>query len=141
MGVTISSKNCSCDMGYFGFARLRCKVAELKNVEFGIHRSSLERTIPFGEDERKEFFEKYNAITTKMVNEGKVSAEIANFCYQSDCEGKIKRKRAAVIYKTIKDCDDKTLYGYTGRVDCATFEDLKNIFKDCVEHGGTVEWY
>jgi len=127
-------------MGYLGFARIRCKVAELENADFGIHRSSLERDAPFMEDERKEFFEKYNAITTKMVNEGKVSAEVANFCHQSGCEGKIKKKQAAVIYKIIKDCNDKTLYGYTGRADCATFEDLKNIFKDCVENGGKIEW-
>jgi len=140
MGLTISSKNCSCDLGYGGFLNFRSKVSELVSVEFGKHYKESEKGSILFEKERKDFFEKYNAKTKEMIEKGFVTVEIANFCYQCDCEGKIEKKQAKQIYEKIKDYDDKFCYGYAGREDCAMFEDLKNIFKDCAKNGGKIEW-
>ncbi|MTI49477.1 MAG: hypothetical protein FH761_16715 [Firmicutes bacterium] len=140
MGITIESKNFSADMGYGGFNRFRNKVATLSNLEFGNHYKKLDSTIFLMGAERESYFKKYNLETEKLIKDGITTVEIANFCYQSDCEGSIDQNQAKQIYEKIKDYDDNICYGYAGRSDCAMFDDLKNIFRDCAENGGTVEW-
>lgn len=140
MGITIKSKNCSADMGYGGFFRFRKKVAALSNEEFGEHYENLdEGTFLFG-DSKTAFFEKYDAKTKELIKSNVIAPEIANFCYQSDCEGSIDKRQAKMIYEKIKNYDDDVCYGYAGRSDCAMFADLKNIFKDCVENGKKIKW-
>lgn len=138
MGITISSKRHSCDMGYGGFGRFRDTVAEKVSVAFHKHYLLLsDPTVMFlfGE-ERKEYFEKYDAITKEFIEQNAVTVEVANFLYQSDCDGKIDRKQAKQIYELIKECDDSISFGYSGRADCAKMSDLKKIFSD----GTKVEW-
>lgn len=140
MGVTIESKNFSEDMGYGGFNRFRNKVATLSNSEFGKHYAKLDDTMFLQGVERESFFKKYDAKTNELIKKNIITVEIANFCYQSDCGGSIDQDQAKQIYEKIKDYDDNICYGYAGRSDCAMFSDLKSIFKDCAENGGTVEW-
>ena len=140
MGVTMESKNLSADMGCGGFNKFRNKVAQLSHVEFGKHYSKLEDAMFLSGIERDQYFKKYDEKTKELIKENIVTVEIANFCYQSDCEGSINKDQAIQIYEKIKDYDDNICYGYAGRFDCAMFSDLKDIFKDCVENGGTIEW-
>jgi hypothetical protein len=142
VGITIKSKNHSADLGYGGFNRFRNKVATLSNLIFGKHYANLDssRTFLLSDDERKSFFKKYNAKTDELIEANIITVEIANFCYQSDCEGSIDQDQAKQIYEKIKDYDDDICYGYAGRSDCAMFFDLKNIFGDCAENGGKVKW-
>lgn len=138
MGITISSKRQSCDMGHGGFGRLRNMVAEKSSTEFHMHYLLLsDPAIMFlyGE-ERNEYFKKYDATTNEYIGQGMVTVEVANFLYQSDCDGKVDRKQAKQIYELIKECDDNISFGYFGRPDCATMADLKKIFSD----GTKVEW-
>lgn len=139
MGITISSKRHSCDMGYGGFGRFRNAVAEKVNHEFYQHYLSLSdsKVMVLSGIERETYFEKYNATTYEYIEQGKVTVEVANFLYQSDCDGKIDRKQAKQIYELIKECDDNLNFGYSGRVDCAKMSDLKKIFSD----GTKVEWH
>ena len=140
MGVTIESKSFSADMGYGGFSRLREKVATLSNLEFGKHYAELDKAMILQGTERKSFFKKYDAKTKELVKNNIITEEVANFCYQSDCEGSIDQEQAKQIYENIKNYEDNNCYGYSGREDCAMFSDLKNIFKDCAENGDTVDW-
>lgn len=138
MGITISSKRHSCDMGYGGFGRFRNVVAENTNDEF--YKHYLELTTPeamfsFG-SEREKYFEKHDAKTKEFIEQNIVTVEVANFLYQSDCGGKIDRKQAKQIYELIKECDDNLIFGYVGRNDCAKMADMKRIFLD----GTKVEW-
>jgi len=87
-------------------------------------------------DQRKKYFEKYDAITKEYVKQNELTIEIANFLYQSDGKGKIDRKQAKQIYNLIKNYEDNVLLGYVGRSDCAKMSDMKNILKD----GTRVEW-
>lgn len=138
MGVTISSKRHSCDMGYGGFGRFRNTVAEKVNADFYRHYLRLsdpEAMFSIG-DGRKEFFEKYDAKTNEYVKQNTVTVEVANFLYQSDCGGKIDKKQAKQIHELIKECDDNISFGYVGRSDCAKMSDMKKIFAD----GTKVEW-
>ena len=140
MGVTIESKNFSADMGYGGFNRFRSKVAALSHVEFGKHYEESNNGTLLRGIERESFYKEYNAKTKELIQANIITVEIANFCYQADCEGSIHQEQAKQIYEKIKDYDDTIRYGYAGRSDCAMFSDLKNIFKDCADNGDTVEW-
>src|SRR5690554_1413320 len=108
MGITISSKRHGCDMGCAGFMRFRNTVAEKVGGEFSKHYLSLSDSAVmflFGK-EREDYFKKYDAITKDHIAKNAVTIEVANFLYQSDCEGKIDRKQARQIYALIKECDD-----------------------------------
>jgi len=132
VGITISSKRHSCDMGYGGFGRFRNMVSEKVGVKFHEHYTSMDvpEVIFSSGDKRTEFFEKYNAATEELNEQGEVTIEVANFLYQSDCNGKVDRKQAKQIYELIKGCDDNISFGYSGRKDCAKMSDLKSIFSD-----------
>lgn len=139
MGITISSKRYSCDMGHGGFGRFRNIIASKVGGRFAGHY--LELSDPqvmclFG-SKRDEFFKKYNATTRELIEQKEITPEVANFLYKSDCNGKIDRKQAKQIYELIKNCPDDTIFGYAGRDDCAKMADLKKIFSD----GTKVEWY
>ena len=143
MGVTISSVNKSIDLGYSGFRRLRVRVAELVNEEIAEHYRKLEDSMfIFQENKRKEFFKKYDS-KTKQLDE-KYNYEynaILYFLYSSDCEATINVDVCKELYKIIKDYDDDIQYGYIGRKDCATFNDFKEIVKDCIENNKPLEWF
>lgn len=141
MGVTMESKNFSADMGHRGFDRFRTKVATLSHPEFGKHYEERMHAMFLPGDESEAFFKEYNAKTKELIKENIITVEIANFCFQSDCDGSIDQDQAKQIYENIKEYDDTICYGYAGRSDCAMFSDLKNIFKDCAENGDTVEWH
>lgn len=98
MGVTIYCKKTGTgiDMGYFGFNRLRNKVAELAGEPFGSHIAKLDHP-PYltaclfaTEEKKKALFDEYNAETQRMIDEKLVSEKIVDFCLQPDCEGKIR---------------------------------------------------
>jgi len=140
MGITIYSKNFNADIGYNGFNKFRKKVAELSNPCFGKHYEELYNPMLIFDSQKDKYFKEYDEKTDKLIKNNIVTIEIADFCYQSDIEGKINRKQAKQIYEKIKDYDDDICYGYFGREDCTMFSDLKRIFKDCSENGGSIKW-
>jgi hypothetical protein len=81
MGITISSKRHSCDMGYGGFGRFRNEVAEKVSKKFYEHYTSMDnpKVMFLCGDERTEFFKKYDAVTKELVEQGEVTIEVANF--------------------------------------------------------------
>jgi len=125
-------------MGYAGFGRFRNAVAEKVNEGFYKHYLSLadSKVMLLSGKEREAYFKEYDTSTNNYIHQGEVTLEVANFLYQSDCEGKIDRRQAKQIYELIKECDDDISFGYSGRPDCARMSDLKNIFSDKTK----VEW-
>lgn len=143
MGVTLTCNKTgrSADLGGGGFLRFRSKVAELCSKEFGDHYRKLEAGISFAsQKDRDAFFDAFDAETERLIEEGFVDVRVVDFCLQSDCDGKIKYGACKLIYEKIKDYDDDIVYGYFGRPDRAMFRDLKQIFKDCVNHRCGLHW-
>lgn len=142
MGITISSKRHDCDLGYGGFGRFRDCVAKNLNNAFSEHHAALRGKESTGEiyrmdqEEQDAYYEAFNQKTKAFIEEGVVSIEVANFLFQSDCDGKINRKQAKQIYRLIEHEKDDIVYGYIGRPDVATMRDLKAIFSD----GTSVRW-
>lgn len=141
MGVTVSSKNYSIDMGYGGFSRLRNKVAELTGKELENHYKDLDKgNFLFGED-REKFFAEYNKKTQKLLENSKIPHQIFNFLYASDCSSKMSLSVCRKVYKVIENYDDNIAYGYAGRPDCAKFKHFKEIVKDCIDNKCSMKWY
>ncbi len=125
-------------MGYGGFGRFRNEVAKKVNDKFYEHYLLLSdsKVMFLSGERREEYYKLYDTTTNEYIEQGLVTVEVANFLYQSDCNGKVDRKQAKQIYELIKECDDNLSFGYSGRVDCAKMSDLKKIFSD----GTKVEW-
>ena len=141
MGITIESKNKEIDLGYGGFMNLRTKVAELAGEDIGEHYRNLHKAPMFGEEQRKEFFKKYDKKTAELDKKynGEINC-ILHFLYASDCEAEMPVDVCEKIYEVIKDYDDDLLYGYSGRADCAMFKDFKELVKDCIDNKCSMEW-
>lgn len=138
MGVSINSKNYNFDMPYSGFNRFRKMVAMQLGDRFYEHYTKISDidTFLLSNAERVDYFANYDDTTKSYIQQGIVTADVANFLYQSDCDGTIDSNQAKQVYDLIKNCDDNIQYGYIGR-DCTTMADLKAIFAD----GSVVVWY
>lgn len=141
MGVTISCKKSgrSIDLGYFGFANLRRRVARLAGEPFASHYDGLDAAPFFGEA-RKAYFEEFDRRTVELIDSKQVSVKIVDFCLQPDAGGSIRYGACKEILKIIGDYDDDILYGYAGRRDCAKFKDFKAILQDCADQKCDMVW-
>ena len=138
MGVTVRCKKegKSIDLSYSGFNRLRNKVAELVGNPFYDHYLELDNTeiMMMDSDKKQKYFTNYDNETKILIEKNCISIKVADFLYQSDCEGKIRYGACKEILKVIGDYNDNILYGYCGRKDCAKFSDFVSILKDCVKN-------
>ena len=141
MGITISSSKRSLDMGFFGFGRFRIDVAKQTNDDFYEHYKTMyDAQMLFGID-REVFFEEFDKKTKEFEKKGIVKQEVLDFLFQSDCEGKISKTQAKMIYDLIKDIPNDIIYGYSGREDCAKSEHMKKLFKDCYSNSKQIVWW
>lgn len=142
MGVTIKCKKTGreMDVGYFGFFKLRAKVAELVDSEVGEHYKKLDGIFDMPSPEKKHALESYNDKTERLIESKMLPIKIADFLYQSDCDGKIRYGACKEILKVIGDYDDSIIYGYAGRENPAKFKDFKEILQDCVDNKCFMIW-
>lgn len=141
MGVTVLCRKTgrSIDLGYFGFKRLRDKVAELYGGVFWDHYQGIDKA-PFMGEARKQYFDAFDKRTEELIREKKVSIKIVDFLLQPDAGGSIHYGACKEILKVIGDYDDEIHYGYSGRKDCAMFRDFKDILIDCAVHKCDMVW-
>lgn len=143
MGVTVRcKKGKAIDLSYSGFNRLRNKVAELVGNPFYDHYLELDNIIItiMDSDKKQKYFTNYDNETKRLIEKNCINIKVANFLYQSDCEGKIRYGACKEILKVIGDYNDNILYGYCGRKDCAKFSDFVSILKDCVKNKCDMIW-
>lgn len=141
MGITIHSKNRSIDLGYFGFQRLRQKVADLAAEDVGKHYRELGEHVitSLGTDE--DYFREYDRKTEEIAEKyGGKFDKILNFLYEGDWDGSVTYGTCKDLLKVIGDYDDDIKYGYSGREDCAMFKDFKELLQDCVENKCRMRW-
>lgn len=85
-------------------------------------------------------FKSYDDETERLVENKVLPIKIADFLYQSDCDGKIRYGACKEILKAIGDYDDSIIYGYAGRKNPAKFKDFKEILQDCVDNKCFMIW-
>lgn len=143
MGVTIESKNHSIDLGYGGFRMLRVKVSELTAPDiFEHYKKSMDGMRLYDEDERKAFYESYNAKIAELDKKyNRKMSDVLDFLYESDCSAEMDIDHCRSIYEVIRNYDNDILYGYAGRKDCAKFADFKKIVKDGIDSGDGFSWF
>ena len=106
MGVTVLCRKTgrSIDLGYFGFKRLRDKVAELYGGVFWDHYQGIDKA-PFMGEARKQYFDAFDKRTEELIREKKVSVKIVDFLLQPDVGGSIHYGACKEILKVIlTDC-------------------------------------
>lgn len=142
MGLTIKCKKTGreMDVSYSGFFRLRKKVAELVSQEVGEHYQELDEIFKITSSEKESALKSYDDETERMIERKKLPIKIADFLYQSDCDGKIRYGACKQILKIIGDYDDSIIYGYAGRENPAKFKDFKKILQDCVDNKCFMIW-
>ena len=142
MGLTIKCKKTGreMDVSYSGFFRLRKKVAELVSQEVGEHYQELDEIFRITSSEKESALKSYDDETERMIERKELPIKIADFLYQSDCDGKIRYGACKEILKVIGDYDDSIIYGYAGRENPAKFKDFKEILQDCVENKCFMIW-
>lgn len=142
MGVTIKCKKTGreMDVGYFGFFKLRVKIAELVGSEVREHYKKLDDILNIPYPERENVLKLYDDETERLVENKVLPIKIADFLYQSDGDGKIRYGACKEILKVIGDYDDSVIYGYAGRKNPAKFKDFKEILQDCVDNKCFMIW-
>ena len=142
MGVTIKCKKTGREMvvGYFGFFKLRAKVAELVGSEVGEHYKKLYDILDIPYPERENVLKSYDGETERLIENKVLPIKIEDFLYQSDSDGKIRYGACKEILKVIGDYDDSIIYGYAGRKNPAKFKNFKEILQDCVDNKCFMIW-
>ncbi len=143
MGVTLRNKEdyIGIDLGYYGFYKLRQKVADLAGDDIGEHYRKLNQVPIYDTAERMRFLKEYNAKIDELDRKYEGNrTHILDFLYASDCGGTLSVEGCKSLYEVIKNYDDDVLYGYSGRSDCALFQDFKKIVKECIENNCEMTW-
>ena len=128
------------DVGYFGFFKLRTKVAELVGSEVGEHYKKLDNILDIPSPEKNTLLNRTMTKRSDWLKARNFQSKIADFLYQSDCDGKIRYGACKEILKVIGDYDDSIIYGYAGRENPAKFKDFKEILQDCVDNKCFMIW-
>ena len=139
MGVCLTSKksNYSFDMGYIGFNNLRANIASAWDKELGEVYANTSMAIL----DQKKYNERINSILAddRFKNEDK---DIADFLFQSDCEGKCGYKTCGKIYNLIKDIDfTGKIFTYAAYSDGKDYEHSKLFLKECYKKRRMMIWY
>lgn len=141
MSIIIKNTNDDAiEIGYFGFYRLRRRIAELAAPDI-FNAYSMVSDVK-SETEKKEYSQYLNRLEKKYSDDSK--RLVLDFLYASDCDGSIDAEHCKAVYDLIKDCKDETQYGYVDRAVWeipATISSFAELLKEAVEDGKGIEWY
>lgn len=152
MGVAIEFPNFTLECGYFGFKKLRDKIVKMVPHERfqKAHEDFENHLFMFDPKEKKEYLDELNKKINDidyLANEGssdeekKQLAYINNFSWASDCNAKMSPGHAKAIWHYIQNAEVDFSFGYSGRPNCAMFQQFKQGIKDCVDLKKGFEWW
>ena len=140
MGVEVSCKKTgySMTLGYGGFFRWRLKIAELCDTKWYDHYKKLvDAPLSFLD---KEWYNKFNKETERLIDQEGVDVRLVDFCIQSDCGGSITYGTCKKILKLIGDYTDDIAYTYLAYAD-HDWDKLKAILQECADTRSRLVWY
>ena len=143
MGIALGNCKNMIALGHFGFQRLRSKVAELLDEEFGNRYKDIPdiQRQAYQSDSSEKVWEVYNNQLNEIIDRNHLDDNVLEFLFQPDCNGKLSYKVCRSLYNVIKDYDDDIIYGYSGQKNPAKFADFKAIVEDCYKHRRQLIWY
>ena len=143
MGITITCTNSKYDfdMGYGGFFNLRKNIALCLNKEFGENYAMLSKCISKAQFEENDRNAEYLISKHHLDDE---YADILDFLYASDCDGKINYKTCKQIEELLKANYNKLdLASKSFRYGCAAHNDyveFMEFLRDCYKYHKNMEW-
>ena len=140
MGLTISANKCPIELngGYGMFLRLRIRIAQDWDKEFGDHYSNVGKCC-FNPDYAKVF----DAKTKEIVSQDRFADEdydLFHFFFMSDCEGKINHKLCKKILDVIKDDNKELNLVYDYWSDGHDWQHFKELLQWCYSHRANMYW-
>ena len=124
-------------MGAGGFFNLRANIAVLFDKQFGEHYRRLLEC----RDQIE--YEEHDRIANEILSNPRFKdedADILDFLYASDCDGKIGYKTCGKLFNLIKDRDfGKKGFRYTAYAH-NDYEELKKFLKECYSHRRNAYW-
>lgn len=140
MGVSLNTLNKSGDMGYFGFNRLRQRVAKL--YDDGVY-SEYMTLFDFNKDSVTQLSAEGMRLRLYENADAKGKAVI-DFIFLSDCEGVIDWECAAHLLEVCNGAGEEErsdIYGYYAHRDAFTFGDFIDMLEDCVNENCPLWWW
>ena len=140
MGLTLRGKfkgSPEYDMGYITFYRLRYTVADCISKEFGeAYRQQSENPLRLSSELE------YDMAVLPLVKKHGIKKRILSFLYQSDADGRLSPFCCKAVLDQIQDHSSNDLFGYTARpAECMTFENFKELLRECWERRVYLLWY
>lgn len=124
------------DVGYFEFFRLRAAIARTVSDEFGEHYAGMIREI---------FTMKtgmYDKETTRLIRKYHVKANLQEFLYQSDSDGKLTPAKCRDLLLQIRGMTTNELFGRKEHPErCITIPRLRELLVECIDRKASVIWY
>ena len=124
-------------MGAGGFFNLRANIADLFDEQFGEHYRKL------SECHDQTEYEEHDRIANEILSHPRFQdedADILDFLYASDLDGKIGYKTCEKLYNLIKDHDfGKKCFRYAAYA-YNDYEELKSFLKECYSHRRNAYW-
>ena len=139
MGICLTSRKSdySFDMGYGGFNNLRTNIAMAWDKELGEAYADICMAM-FHPNE-------YNERINKIIADDRFKdedADIFDFLFASDCNGKCSYKTCGKLYNLIKDINfGKKIFTYSAYSDGKDYEYLKDFLKECYQKRRTMIWH
>ena len=135
MSLCIYNKRWGMEIGYKGFERLRCDIADLLYPEFGeLYKEWISHKI---DDEIG------NKQLEKLYDDGKLTDAadpVIQFLFKPDHKTELTKEQCEAVYTLIKDFDNNKDYSLLGATSPATFALFKKIFETSVRYGVPVYW-
>lgn len=151
MGISIHFPNFTLDCGYFGFKKLRDHILKMvphKKLH-EIYEDVQDHLFMFDAAEKKKYFDDVNKKINDidyLANEGSSKSEkgylnrFSSFFWACDCEAKMRASVAKAIWHYIENDTEDFNFGYSGRPNCATFQQFKHGIKECVAANKGFRW-
>lgn len=139
MGICLTSRKSkySFNMGYGGFHNLRTNICRAYDKEL----AEIYEDTAWSLRDPEGYTAKINDIL-KDARFKEEDADIIDFLFASDCEGKCSYITAKKIYNPIKDIDfGKAIFTYAAYSDGNDYEKLKLFLKECYQKRRMIIWY
>lgn len=115
-------------------------MSELKAFDVGLGQYSEDGSpcvVAFDADENPRLLNEKIYLKSEKGYLNRFSA----FFWACDCEAKMRASVARAIWHYIQHATEDFRFGYSGRPDCATFQQFKQGIKDCVDEGKGFRWW
>ena len=137
MGVTISSKNFSYDMGYISFGFFRQEIAKEVDINLG----EIYKKFYLSMATSQEVCDYLNINEDKI----KVNQKFVDFLFASDCDCELSSFKCKKILEVLNNVDSDKKFGYQGRESLGdkmlTINLFKEMLQDCVANKHKLTWF